>query len=94
MITDIIGSLRAEREAGDNLAQDVIARLDRHIRDLETTKEWIRVEFGARSLALGAIVGDEDPIKVEENTGNIQISGDEVAPSDQPHEGASDSYRS
>lgn len=89
MITDIIGSLRAEREAGDNLLIDVIARLDRHIRDLEQTKEWIRVEFGTRSLAIGAIVGDEP--EVEEQTAPIQISDDDGGPPDQ---GTSDTYRS
>jgi hypothetical protein len=60
MITDIIGSLRSERHAGDEMAQDLIDRIDAHIRDLEATKAWIRFNFGARSSALGAIVGDDD----------------------------------
>jgi hypothetical protein len=62
MITNIvsmIAELKAEKAAGNDMAAQLVARIDAHIRDLETLKAWIMDAAQARDMALGSMLGHE-----------------------------------
>jgi hypothetical protein len=62
MITNIvsmINELRAERDAGDDMARQLVERIDAHIRDLEVLKAWVLDSGRARSMALAGMLGGE-----------------------------------
>ena len=40
-ILDIVQELRAEKAAGNDMAEQLIERINCHIRDLETLKAWV-----------------------------------------------------
>lgn len=65
MITTIISELQAEKAAGDALAQQLIDRVDAHIRDLEVLKAWIADSFLARSTAIDGMLGVDTPKPAE-----------------------------
>lgn len=58
-ILSIIGELKAERTAGDEMAAQLIERIDAHIRDLETLKAWVRDSATARAMAITGMLGGE-----------------------------------
>lgn len=58
-IISIIDELRAERAAGNEMAEQLIERIDAHVRDLETLKAWIRDSAKARAMAIGGMLGGE-----------------------------------
>jgi hypothetical protein len=62
MITNIvsmIAELKAEKAAGNDMAEQLVARIDAHIRDLETLKAWVLDSAKARDMALGSMLGHE-----------------------------------
>lgn len=65
MITTIINELKAEKAAGDMLAQQLIERVDAHIRDLEVLRAWIADSFLARSTAIDGMLGVNAAAPVE-----------------------------
>lgn len=58
-ILNIVQELRAEKAAGNDMADQIIERIDAHIRDLETLKAWVRDSATARDMALGSMLGME-----------------------------------
>ena len=58
-ILNIVQELRAEKAAGNDMADQLIERIDAHIRDLETLKAWVRDSATARDMALGSMLGME-----------------------------------
>lgn len=73
-IVSIIDELKAERTAGDEMATDLIARIDAHIRDLETLKAWVQDSATARAMAITGMLGGEPeaPEALNEATGTAQ----------------------
>lgn len=65
MITAIIQELKNEQDAGNDLAEQLIARIDAHVRDLEILKAWVRDAAAARSMAFDAMLGVEAPQPAE-----------------------------
>lgn len=61
----IVKELRAEKAAGNDMAAQMVERIDAHIRDLETLKAWIRDAAQARDMALGSMLGLEPDVVVE-----------------------------
>lgn len=59
-LQNIVNELRAEKAAGNDMADQLVARIDAHIRDLEVLKAWIRDVATARAMALGGMLGNED----------------------------------
>ena len=62
MITNIvsmIAELKAEKAAGNDMAAQLVARIDAHIRDLETLKAWVLDSAKARDMTLGGMLGME-----------------------------------
>jgi hypothetical protein len=59
-LVSIINELRAERAAGDDMAQQLVARIDAHIRDLELTKAWIIDSATARAMTIDGMLGGEN----------------------------------
>lgn len=60
MLTTIIAALAAEKVEGENHAAQLCARIDSHIRDLETLKAWIKDSARERFQSLDSIIGEED----------------------------------
>lgn len=58
-ILHIVQELRAEKAAGNDMAEQLIERIDAHIRDLETLKAWVKDSATARDMALGGMLGME-----------------------------------
>lgn len=58
-ILSIVQELRAEKAAGNDMAAQLVERIDAHIRDLETLKAWIMDSAKARDMALGGMLGME-----------------------------------
>lgn len=65
-IISIINELKAERTAGDEMAADLLERIDAHIRnmqahvaDLETLKTWVKDCATARAMAITGMLGGE-----------------------------------
>jgi hypothetical protein len=58
-IVTIVNELRAEKAAGNDMAQQLTERIDAHIRDLETLKAWVKDSATARDMALGGMLGIE-----------------------------------
>ena len=61
-IIAIVNELRAEKAAGNEMAEEMIERVDRHIRDLEMFKAWIRDSAKARDMAMGSMLGVEPEV--------------------------------
>jgi len=59
MIDTIVAALAAEKSLGTEHAEQLIARLDSHIRDLETLKAWVRDSAKLRAEALDSLIGGE-----------------------------------
>ena len=57
MITAIAAALVAEQTEGNAWAEQMIERIDRHIRDFEMTKAWIRDSAKLRSDAIDSLIG-------------------------------------
>lgn len=57
-ILSLVDELKAERAAGDDMAAQLIERIDAHIRDLATLKAWITDSAAARSMAISGMVGE------------------------------------
>lgn len=84
-ILSIIGELKAERAAGDEMAADLIERIDAHIRhmqahvtDLETLKSWVKDSATARSMAITGMLGGE-PETPPQTPAVIEIKEGEAA---------------
>lgn len=58
-IVSIINELQAERAAGDEMAADLVARIDAHITDLQTLRAWVIDSASVRSQAIAAMLGGE-----------------------------------
>lgn len=58
-ILHIVNELKAEKAAGNNMTEQLIERIDAHIRDLETLKAWVKDSATARDMALGSMLGME-----------------------------------
>ena len=58
-ILAIVNELRAEKAAGNDMADQLVARIEAHIRDLETLKAWVKDSAKARDMALGSMLGHE-----------------------------------
>jgi hypothetical protein len=58
-IVSIINELKAEKAAGNDMAAQMVERIDAHIRDLETLKAWVMDAAQARDMALGSMLGHE-----------------------------------
>ena len=56
MITNLLAELRNERSEGDTQAEELVQRIDAHIRDLEVLKLWIKDSAGVRSARLGGLI--------------------------------------
>ena len=61
MITTIVQALAAERTEGNDHAEQLVARIDSHIRDLETLKAWIMDSARLRAEAIDSLIGDSVP---------------------------------
>ncbi len=61
MLTQFAAVLAAEQREGNLQAEEFVARLDAHIRDLETLKAWVLDSARLRSQAIGSLIGDEAP---------------------------------
>jgi hypothetical protein len=61
-IITIVQELRAEKAAGNDMAAQMVERIDAHIRDLETLKAWIKDSATARDMALGSMLGMEPEV--------------------------------
>jgi hypothetical protein len=61
-ITKLFTKVKAEKDAGNQMAEQLVERLDAHIRDLETTKVWIRDRAKIRDTELADILGDEPKV--------------------------------
>ena len=59
-ILTIVQEQRAEKAAGNDMADQLIERIDAHIRDLETLKAWIKDRATARDMALSRMLGEPD----------------------------------
>ena len=59
MLTNILNELKTEQAAGNKMAEELVERIDAHIRDLETLKAWIKDSATARDMALGSMLGME-----------------------------------
>lgn len=71
-IVSVIEELKAERVAGDEMARQMIERIDAHIRDLEVLKAWVKDSATARSMALSGMLGGEPaPVKPVEVDGAV-----------------------
>lgn len=58
-ILAIAQELRAEKAAGNDMAAQLVERIDAHIRDLELLKAWVKDSATARDMALGGMLGME-----------------------------------
>ena len=58
----IVQELRAEKAAGNDMADQLVERIDAHIRDLETLKAWVKDSATARDMALGGMLGMEPEV--------------------------------
>lgn len=58
-ILTIVNELKAEKAAGNDMAQQLTERIDAHISDLETLKAWVKDSAKARDMALGGMLGME-----------------------------------
>ena len=63
-LLNIVNELKAELAAGDEMADQLVARVDAHIRDLEVLKAWIRDAAKARSMTIGGMLGAEASLPV------------------------------
>jgi len=66
MLTRFAAVLAEEQREGNLQAEEFIARIDSHIRDLETLKAWVIDSARVRSNAIGNIIGDEAPAPAAE----------------------------
>jgi hypothetical protein len=58
-ILSIVQELHAEKAAGNDMAEQLVARIEAHIRDLETLKAWVLDSAKARDMTLGGMLGME-----------------------------------
>lgn len=58
-IISIIDELKAERAAGNDMATQLVERIDAHVRDLELLKAWVLDSAKARDMAIGGMLGGE-----------------------------------
>lgn len=61
MLTSLVSALAAEKVEGNEFAADVAARIDAHIRDLETLKAWVMDSAKVRAEAIDALIGGGVP---------------------------------
>ena len=61
MITNILAALATEKAEGNETADQLVARLDAHIRDLETLKAWVIDSAKVRASSLDALIGGDIP---------------------------------
>lgn len=66
MLTQFAAVLAAEQREGNLQAEEFVARIDAHIRDLETLKAWVLDSARLRSQAIGSLIGDESPAPAAE----------------------------
>lgn len=66
MLTQFAAVLAAEQREGNLQADEFVARIDAHIRDLETLKAWVLDSARLRSQAIGSLIGDEAPAPAAE----------------------------
>jgi len=71
----IVKELRAEKAAGNDMAAQMLERIDAHIRDLETLKAWIRDSATARDMALGGMLGLE-PDEVKAPVAEVKVTAE------------------
>ena len=56
MMNTIISALRTEQTEGNTHADQIVERIDAHIRDLETLKLWILDGAKVRSQAIDGLI--------------------------------------
>lgn len=56
MMNTIIAALRAEQAEGNTHADQIVERIDAHIRDLETLKAWVLDGAKVRSLSIDSLI--------------------------------------
>lgn len=61
MLNTLHIALVTERDAGNDAASDFVARIDAHIRDLETLKAWVMDSAKVRAEAIDALIGGGVP---------------------------------
>ena len=61
MITNILAALATEKAEGNENADEFVARLEAHIRDLETLKAWVKDSAKVRASNLDALIGGDIP---------------------------------
>lgn len=57
MIENLITALKNEQVEGTSNAREMVERLDRHIRDLQTFREWILDSAAVRAAAIDGLIG-------------------------------------
>lgn len=61
MLNTILDAIRGEQNEGNLHADQLVERINAHIRDLETLKAWVLDAAKARSLSLESLInGDAD----------------------------------
>ena len=61
MLNTIHIALLTERDAGNEAASEFVARIDAHIRDLETLKAWVLDSAKVRAEAIDTLIGGNVP---------------------------------
>lgn len=61
MLTSLVSALAAEKTEGDEFAREMAARLDAHIRDLQTLRAWVMDSAKVRAEAIDALIGGGVP---------------------------------
>lgn len=61
MITNILAALATEKAEGNENADEFVARLEAHIRDLETLKAWVKDSAKVRASNLDTLIGGDIP---------------------------------
>ncbi|MEN6306009.1 MAG: hypothetical protein ABFD96_25010 [Armatimonadia bacterium] len=60
MLTTFLAALHDEKKIGDTNCEDLCARIDSHIRDLEQLKAFIRETARQRASAIETLIGAND----------------------------------
>lgn len=60
MLTNILNELKTEQAAGNKMAEELVERIDAHIRDLETLKLWVIDRGAARWMSLELLLNGEE----------------------------------
>lgn len=58
-LATIISELKNEQAAGEQTAAEMVERIDRHIRDLEMFKAWVKDSAMVRSVSLAGMLGGD-----------------------------------